>query len=123
MAIRTIEQRISAGNQFDGTAPSGDAVLGTDLEQYPEEAAGGLFDFGLDNPAEIHHIELKLGGQTSWSLSKRDKDGVDVILWAGTTETAFVTLAEDRMPILEDQKLVLVTTGATAAMKARISIG
>lgn len=123
MSIRTIEQRVSAGNQFDGTAPTGDPVRGDDLEQYPEEAAGGLFDFGLENPAEINHIELKLGGQTSWSISKRDKDDVDMVLWAGTTETAFATLAEDRMPILEGQKLVLVTTGATAAMKARVSVG
>ena len=121
MNISTIEQGITAGSDFDGTLPLGTPVRANDLIRYVAEAAGGLFDPGIVDPSEIYHIEIKLGGQTSWTLHKKDANGVEILLWAGTTEANFATVDSDRMPILEKQTLLLRTTGATGDMKARVS--
>jgi len=122
MNVKTIQQQITAGNDFDGTAPAGTPTRDKDIEAYPPEAAGGLFDFLLKNPAEIASIELILVGQSSWSISKKDVDGAELVLWTGTTETSFITIDSDRMVITEEQLLLVRTTGATGALKARISV-
>jgi hypothetical protein len=121
MAIRTIEQKITAAAQFTGAAPVGVAVKGDDLESYPAGAAGGLFDFANTDPIQVKQIAIKFGGQSSWALTLVDKDAVEVPLLAGTTETGLVTTTCNAY-VLQGQKLKLVTTGATAAMRARISV-
>jgi len=122
MNARTIQQAITATNQFDGTAPAGAVTRANDIEAYPAAAAGGLFDFALANPAELVQVQIVLGGQTTWSLALVDVDATEVVLFSGTTEASFVTTAADRIILLEGQTLALVTTGATTAMRARISV-
>ena len=121
MGVRTIQQAITAGNDFDGSAPAGSVVRGSDIEAYPAAATGGLFDFGNANPLEVFQISIRLGGQTTWTLSVVDIDAVETVAWSGTTEASFVTLAGDRFLLLEGQTLKLVTSGASTAMRARIS--
>ncbi|RKZ09773.1 hypothetical protein DRQ25_05140 [Candidatus Fermentibacteria bacterium] len=119
---KTIQQKIIATNDFDGTAPLVDAVKSDDIYKHAAETAGGLFDFGTVGDQEIVSIELKLAGQSAWTIHKKDAEGIELLLWVGTTETDFVTLAEDRTFLTEDQTLLLRTTGATGALTARITV-
>lgn len=121
MPARTVQQSISATDQFDGTAPTGTAVFGNDMEAFPEEDVGGLFDFANKDPIQILQIAIKFGGQTSWSLVLVDIDAVEITIAAGTTETQLWDVTS-RFVILQGQKLKLVTASATTAMVARISI-
>jgi hypothetical protein len=122
MGVAIIQQRISATDDFDGTLPPGTPVSEKDIKRFPEAAAGGLFDFAIDSPHVIRSVELHLGGQSVWSIAKKDSDGDEIVYWAGTTETDFVTISEDFMLLYEDEKLLVRTTGATAALKCRIAI-
>jgi len=122
MGLFTIQQQITAGGNFDGSLPPGTPTAANDLLSFAPHTAGGLFDFDLANPAKIAYIEIAFGGQSSWSLSKLDVDGDELVLWAGTTDTSFVTLTSDSMYLFEKQLLLLRTVGAASAMKARISV-
>lgn len=122
MGLRTIEQKINAGHQFDGTAPTGTVVNEFNMERYPAQNAGGLFDFGNAAPIKIEQIFIVFGGQSAWSLTLVDADNsAVVVLLSGTTETYLANTTLD-LYLLQGQKLKLTTTGATTAMKARISL-
>lgn len=122
MGVFIIQQQISAGNDFDGTLPAGVPAYDKDIKRFPSGTAGGLFDFEITGPHEIFSIELILGGQSAWSISKEDSDGDEIVLWAGTSEASFVTLLEDRIQITEEETLLVRTTGASAALKCRIAV-
>jgi hypothetical protein len=95
--IRTMEQVILAGNNFDGTVPDGDKRRAFGIEAwYPPGTHGGVFDFDLDEPHWIVTLELVLGGQSSWTVHKRDVNGRELLLAAGTTEHDFVTFADEK---------------------------
>ena len=84
--------------------------------------SGGLFEFSVENPMLIRQIELSLGGQASWTLTKKCKDATEVLLWAGTTDAYFVTLATDTFVIQECEQILLRTVGAATAMRAAIIV-
>lgn len=65
MAYRTIMQQVSAGNQFDGTAPTGAATSSNDKRVYPEETAGGLFDPQLSDPGHLMGVQVYGEGSTT----------------------------------------------------------
>lgn len=125
-----IKQQISAGSNFNGTSPAGDPTLADDLFVFAAESAGGLFDptsskyaFEPRTPICLVAIELKLGGQSAWSIDKVDKDGVTVQVLAGTTEATVVKgMHSTQLPLilLWGEKLKLSTTGASAAMAATL---
>jgi hypothetical protein len=121
MAIRTIEQKITAGSQFTGAAPAGAAVLNNDMERHPTGVVGGLFNFATTKPVRVEQFSIKFGGQASWTLNLVDVDAVETLLLSGTTEASLVNTSL-RPWLLEGQKLKLVTVGATTAMVARISV-
>lgn len=122
MGVAIIQQKISAGGNFDGTLPPGDAVGDKDISRFPAAPTGGLFEFNITGPHVIRSVELHLANQSAWSISKEDSDGDEIVLWSGTTETSFVTISEDFMLLYEAEKLLLRTTAATTAMKCRIAI-
>jgi hypothetical protein len=124
MGVLVYEQSVNSGHNFDGSAPPGDPVPGSDIvKKFPIADTGGLFDFGITSPHWIASIQLILGGQTTWTLSIVDEDSAEVVVWAGTTESSFVALESDRSLILEGQTLKLVTTGTTTNdVKARIAL-
>lgn len=122
LGLRTVEQRISAGNDFDGTLPTGIVLRKFSLEAYPVEAAGGLFDLGLKDPVFVRTVELKLGGQTAWTVHKRDLAGDEILILCGTNETDFITTQCESFILTAKQSLVVRTTGATAALLCRVSV-
>lgn len=124
MGVLVFEQSVNSSHNWNGTAPPGTPVPGSDIvKKYPIADTGGLFDFEITSPHWISSIQLVLGGQTTWTLSILDEDGAEVVVWSGTTETSFVALESDRALLLEDQTLKLVSTGTPSVnMKARIAL-
>lgn len=122
MSVAIIQQRITAGNDFNGAAPTTDPESSQDIKRYPTDTVGGLFDFGITGPHWIANIEILFGGQTSWTIHKKDTDGDEILLWQGTDEANFVTCCCDKMQIYEGEQILLRTTGASTAMKARIAL-
>ena len=122
LGIRTQEQRIAAGSDFDGTSPVGEVVHADSLEAFPEGTVGGLFDFGLSEPVFVRSVEIKLGGQSEFTVHKRDLTGDEILIICGSDETDFITTAADAFIMTAKQKLVVRTTGATGALICRVSI-
>lgn len=121
--ITAIEQRVLAGSNFDGTMPAGQHLYRHDIQIWRDpQTAGGLFDFKITEPYIVRSIELKLGGQTSWTVHKTDTHGTELLICCGTDETDFLTTEGESFIISEKQTLIVRTTGATAALLARISI-
>lgn len=111
-----------AGSDFDGTLPTTEVVLGDGLEAFPPDTKGGLFDFELTAPVFVRSVELKLDGQTAWTVHKRDKENDELLILCGTTETDFLTTVSDSFVMTPKQKLVVRTTGASAAIIARVTV-
>jgi hypothetical protein len=122
--IRIIEQKLTAGNDWTGALPATELARGDHIEFYPESVVGGLFtpDPELSEPLLVRSVELKLGGQTVWTMHKRDRDGDEVLFLCGTDETDFITTVGESVVISKKQSLVLRSTGASAKMIARISL-
>jgi hypothetical protein len=125
LGIRTFEQRISAGNDFDGTTPAGKIIRANNIEAWPEGPSGGLFDldpYDSDQPLWVRSVELKLGGQTAWTVHKRDMQGDELLIICGTDETDFLTTLSDSFVLTAKQSLVVRTTGATGKLICRIHL-
>lgn len=118
----TIEQRVHSGHDFDGTEPAGEPVRRFGIQAFPIQNAGGLFDFDIVQPHYIRCIELKLGGQSSWTVYKRDLGGTELLLCTGTNETDFVTVEAESMLITPGQVLLVRTFGAGVPLMARITV-
>jgi len=121
MGYRTQMQQIIATNQFDGTAPAGSATAANGKRTFAAEAAGGLFDLQLSEPAHLMGVQLfalstaDLDGGT-WEIRKVTAEGDEMVLFSGTTETQFVSQASQRIPMLPGEKIKVVTTGMSEAM-------
>jgi hypothetical protein len=123
-----IKQQVSAGGNFDGSAPAGDPTLADDLFVFAAESDGGLFDPTSSKYAFEHRtalclvaIELKLANQSAWSVTKLDKDGLEVTVLSGTTEANVVRgMHSTQLPLilLWGEKLKVSTTGATTGPMA-----
>ena len=122
LGLRTMEQRMVAGTDFDGSLPSTTLSRADGIESFPEDTVGGLFDFGLRAPVFVRSVELKLDGQTAWTVHKRDLEGDELLILCGTDETDFLTTQCDSFVLTNKQKLVVRTTGASAAIIARVTI-
>lgn len=120
----TIEQRIAAGNQFDGNAHS-DANPTTDqsagIQKFAAGTAGGLFVFALSAlwAAEVQRIMGDFADATTVQISIRNAAGDDVLIFDGSGTPGDV-LITDRIILAPDEQIRIVTTGATQAMVARV---
>ena len=114
------EQRILAGSDFNGVAPTGTRKIERGFRYWEAADHGGLFEFDIDEPYLLFNIELKLGGQDTWTIHKKDTAGLELLLWRGTTESDFYTLEEEAVPISIGQKIIVRTDRATTAMVARV---
>lgn len=112
-----IIQRITAGSQFDGQAPSTTPAEADNIRSFPTDTQGGLFEFDGDYHTEVRQVQIDFGGQSSWVLSMTD-GSEDFVIETGTNETSWY--AQDVATIPEGWKLKLVTTGANQAMKAMV---
>jgi len=122
LGFRTIEQRITAGSQFTGVVPVGPPVRRDSLEAYAPGAVGGLIDPALEAPVFVRSVELRLGGQSAWTVHKRDLVGDELLIMCGTTEVNFITTECESFVLTARQALVIRTIGATAALICRVTL-
>ena len=117
-----IEHSISATDDFDGTVPSTTPTKSGNVLVYPVDNNGGLFDFEQnDDVLQCEGFEVTFGGQASWTFKKVYNDGTSkALILSGTTDTSYFLTAENFFRILPGEKLELITTGATTAMRARV---
>jgi len=114
---------VAAGSDFDGTLPAGDPGRQKGIiKAFPEGVVGGQFDFDLQKPVSVRSVELKLGGQTSWTLHKKDLDGDELLIICGCDESSYITTESDSFVMTDGQTLILRTVGATSRLKARVSV-
>ena len=97
----SIQQRIASGQNFTGARPSATGLTFlNNTNKFTEQNAGGLFDFGGDNPIQITQIMAKFGAATAYTLSVVSLDGGDFagapisgeeyVYAAGTVSTLFL---------------------------------
>jgi hypothetical protein len=134
-----IRQELSAGNNFDGSAPESGGLplvptFDHDTFVHTVGDKGGLFDpwdttrytFPKRDSLILAGMELKLGGQTTWKLELVDAFGTVTQVYNGTTETTVVKGAWDipaGLIITWGSKLKLTTVGASTAMVATLKLG
>jgi hypothetical protein len=132
-----IQQRVTAGNRFDGTLPTGDSPVGaapnSPIYKYAPQAAGGLFYWDVNESVICGQFHVSLGGSADVRLYLVNLDPASVIAGSPTalagesilieesTGVNFVALDESkfRCLILPFQALQLVTTSSGAAQIAQ----
>lgn len=119
MGLFAIKQVVDAGNDFDGVAPESDPSDENGVRTYEYDTSAGLFEFPVATQGyDIQGVQIKFGGQSTWSLSI--VDGTVEITWlSGTTDTEEVW-ADVPVTIPPGATLKLVTTGASTAMQATV---
>lgn len=70
----------------------------------------------------VRSVELRLGGQSEWTVHKRDLIGDELLIMCGTTETHFITTECESFVLTAKQMLVVRTTGATDALICRVTL-
>ena len=124
-----IRQQISAGGDFDGSEPTGAPTFENEIFKFAAEATGGLLDisssaysFEGPGPLLLVGLEITFGGQSSWTLTKKDVDGNAIQIDSGTNEARLFKAggAASYLPIylLWGDKLELSTASASGAMTA-----
>ena len=119
--ISTAILQTATGN-FDGTLPTGPAVLSQEgLYRYPDEAKGGLFYWdGVKEPMVIHSFLCTLVvGDAALSLINLTSAGVPIageeFEVASGTGVTMLNLPIFGLVVLQNQALKLVTTTAAIA--------
>jgi hypothetical protein len=93
------------------------------MNKYATDTKGGLFDFEQSEPIVVHNVMADFGGSVTYSLYVVNLDangaviaGESLLITSGTAATlSYVS----RLTLGVKQAVQLITTGASAAMKAR----
>lgn len=118
-------QQITAGNDFDGTAPLSSVPVHTHngARVYNPAAAGGLFALLHDDSLSKATYKRKrevttilLHGNASWSVYVTD--GITDILWFTASGSDIVMT--DHIDLLPNEYLKVVSSGAAVALKAQV---
>lgn len=120
-----IEQRITAGNDWDGTVPSTTpdfAIKG--VKKFPTDVAGGLFEFDFTAffLMEVQQISVVFAGVGTKSIVIRGPGGVadDFEIFKSTDPLEVNILITDKFQLSPDENIVILSTGAANAMFARV---
>jgi hypothetical protein len=120
-----IEQRIQAGNDWDGTVPTSTPDFSTKgVKRYPAAVAGGkfAFDFTAFFLMEIQQIAVNFNGVGSKSIVIRGPGGAadDIEIFKSSDPLEVNILITDKFQLAPDENLVILSTGAANAMFARV---
>jgi hypothetical protein len=118
-----IEQRITAGNDWNGAAPTTApdySVKG--VKKFPTDIVGGLFEFDFTSLflMEIQQINVDFGGVGTKSIVIRSPGAADVEIFKSTDPLEIDVLITDKFQLASDEKVVILSSGAANAMFARI---
>lgn len=119
-----IEQRISAGGDWDGTVPTTTPDFATTkgVKIFPEDAAGGLFVFDFTSffLIEVQQIHVDFAGVAAKSIVIRGLSGPDIQIFSSTDPAESIILITDKFQLALDENIVILSAGAAAAMYARV---
>jgi len=119
-----IEQRIDAGFDWDGTVPTTDPDYATTkgVKAFPSDEAGGLFVFDFTSYflTEVQQINVDFAGVGTKSIVIRRASGPDVEIFKSTDPLEVNILITDKFQLAPDENIAIVSTGAAAAMYARV---
>jgi len=118
-----IQHLITAGSQLTGARPTTTPVIGNGMNKFPTDTVGGLFDFEQSEPIVVHNVMADFGGSVTYSIYIVNLDanggvisGESLLVTSGTAATlSYVS----RLTLGHKQAVQLITSGASAAMKAR----
>jgi hypothetical protein len=123
-----IEQRISAGQQFTGDAPTTTATeLKGAVKSYAAGSVGGLFepDKDVDLSARVFALDRIDGKFPNGVVTIKILRGSDeVLVYSGTPAGDLILLAaagDIPSTLARDEKIKITTAGASSAMVARVS--
>lgn len=122
-----IEQRIDAGSQFDETAPSTTPADDKAVRVFPSDTQGGLFEFDFAGPDasfvtyQIDQIFADFADAAIVQIAIIDSVTPTPNRSVLFTPAAGGYIMSTPFELAWDQKLTIKTTGATAAMLARVS--
>jgi hypothetical protein len=120
----TVQQEISAGNDWDGTVPATTPVIADGIKAYPAHTAGGLFEFGLGEGFFLWRVErivVDFNGVANKGVYIRKSGVPDIPVWESTLAIEAKLLFTDKVQLAADEQLVVVSTGAANAMYARVT--
>jgi hypothetical protein len=120
MQIYAIRQVITAGDDFNGAAPTTEFVDTNGVRAYPTDTVGGLFDFSVlntDLPISIRTVQLFLADATSWQIDIGDSSG-DISVASGVGDATALYMPDGDLTLAPGQTLKVETSGASAAMYA-----
>lgn len=120
-----IEQRITAGNDWDGTVPLTTPDFTTKgVKKFPPAAQGGLFVFDFTSYflKEIQQIAVDFNGVGSKSIVIRGPGGAadDIEIFKSTDPLEVNILITDKFQLAPDEHIVIISSGAANAMFARV---
>lgn len=120
----TIEHRITATNQFDGSVPTTTYVDDADagIRRYPTSTGGGRFAQLVTSGwlSEVQRIAADFADAATVEIAIVNAAGDVVLIYsAATGGTVLIT---DMIKLAPDEFIRIVTTGATLAMVARLTV-
>lgn len=124
----TIEQRIAAASQFNGAAPVGAPTLVQEngILRYAESAAGGLFEFGFTGYwlAELQRVCGNFGNAASVTIQIVTTDETPLVVGTllAVESGGIINQAGRGVILAPDERIRIITTGASQAMLARCTI-
>lgn len=125
MAIKTIRHLIAATFDFNGVSPAnpGEIDLEKELTTHAESGGGGRFSFDVRRRHRLRRVLLDVTTASTWTLSLLSR-GVSVELFSNATNPGNTVLISGEELALLDRgdELVLVTTGATDALSAEVTV-
>jgi hypothetical protein len=118
-----VEQRIAAGSDWNGVAPTTKPNYSTKgVKVFPEDIVGGLFAFDYTSffLTEVQQINVDFAGAGTKSIVIRRASGPDVSIFESTDPLESNILITDKFQLATDESIAIISTGAAAAMYARI---
>lgn len=128
--ITTIEQRIAAGNPWNGAVPTTTPVDDDQgLRKFPVDVVGGLFTFDFVGPDDIYdqclieRILVDFGTSVTGQVYIVNRDAIPrQVLIATVGGGVYQMHAGVRLTLAWDERIQLISIGAPAAeMYARVT--
>lgn len=120
----TIQQEITAGSNWNGVAPTTVPTIADGVKTFPTGVAGGLFEFGYGTGFtlwQIERIAVDFGGVATKGIYIRKTGKPDIPIYESTAITEVKVLITDKILLAADEQLVITSSGAAAAMYARVT--
>lgn len=118
-----LEQRIAAGHDWSDALPTTAPNFDTPgVKAFPEDDQGGSFEFDFTSffLMEVQQISVDFGGVGTKSIVVRRPSGPDVPIFSSTDPLEATVLITDKFQLAADEKIVILSAGAVAAMYARV---